>query len=321
MTSADPSDPSDLPSQRPRLDDLTRTSTFVVRSRQSRPNRPSTDCPFCVGGLEAPDPYDVRWFVNRWPAMDDDRCEMVLYTPDHDAEFWTLGTAGARKVVDLWAQRSAALGARDDVDYVLVFENRGAEDGATIPHPHGQIYAYADVPPVPLKELVDGVLEPDDIDDALVVSRHGDWVTWVPDAPTWPYELRLAPHAEAPDLIDPRCDRDGLAAALVDALARLDQLFDGPMPYMLWIHQRPFDGLVWPGARVHVHICPLYRSAGVQRYVAAAEQGAGVYFDPVEPSAAAAQLRALPGGDGAEVQSSAQTRVQTGAQADEGPVS
>ena len=72
---------------------------------------------------------------------------------------------------------------------------------------------------------------------------------------------------------------------------------------------------------MHVHICQLYRSAGVQRYVAAAEQGAGVYFDPVEPSAAAAQLRALPGGDGAEVQSSAQTRVQTGAQADEGPVS
>ena len=321
MTSADPSDPPDLPSQRPRLDGLTRTSTFVVRSRQGRPNRPSTDCPFCVGGLEAPDPYDVRWFVNRWPAMDDDRCEMVLYTPDHDAEFWTLGTAGARKVVDLWAQRTAVLGARDDVDYVLVFENRGAEVGATIPHPHGQIYAYADVPPVPLKELVDGVLEPDDIDDALVVSRHGDWVTWVPDAPTWPYELRLAPHAEAPDLVDPRCDRDGLAAALVDALARLDQLFDGPMPYMLWIHQRPFDGLEWPGARVHVHICPLYRSAGVQRYVAAAEQGAGVYFDPVEPSAAAAQLRALPGGDGAEVRATLQSTAQATAQTGREPIS
>lgn len=307
---ADPTDPTDQPSQRARLDDLTRTSTFVVRSRQGRPNRPSTDCPFCVGGLEAPDPYHVRWFVNRWPAMDDERCEMVLYTPDHDAEFWTLGTTGARKVVDLWAQRTAALGARDDVDYVLVFENRGAEVGATIPHPHGQIYAYADVPPVPLRELVDGVLEPDDIDDALVVARHGDWVTWVPDAPTWPYELRLAPHTEAPDLIDPRCDRDGLAAALVDALARLDQLFDGPMPYMLWIHQRPFDGLRWPGARVHVHICPLYRSAGVQRYVAAAEQGAGVYFDPVDPSAAAAQLRALPGGDVATAQAGVQTEQE-----------
>jgi UDPglucose--hexose-1-phosphate uridylyltransferase len=279
----------------PRLDHLTRQRTYVVGHRQGRPNRPSTDCPFCVGGLESPEPYDVRWFVNRWPAMPDERCEMVLYTPDHDAEFWALGVEGARKVVDLWAERTAALGSRDDVDYVLVFENRGADAGATIPHPHGQIYAYPEVPPVPLRELVDGVLLPDRIPDELVVGRHGDWLTWVPEAPTWPYELRLAPRTEAPDLVDGRCDRDGLAAALVDGLARLDQLFDEPMPYMLWIHQRPTDGGDWPGARVHVHVNPMLRAPGVLRYVAAAEQGGGVQFDPIDPVDAAAQLRGLPG--------------------------
>ena len=137
-----------------RLDPLTRRPTVIVGSRQGRPNLPAAGCPFCPGGLEAPEPYDVRWFPNRWPAMPDGRCEMVLYTPDHDAEFWTLGRAGARKVVDLWAERTAALGARDDVDYVLVFENRGPEVGATIPHPHGQIYAYPEVPPEPLRELL-----------------------------------------------------------------------------------------------------------------------------------------------------------------------
>ena len=44
-------------------------------------------------------------------------------------------------------------GARDDLAYVLVFENRGAEVGATIPHPHGQIYAFDTVPDQPLREL------------------------------------------------------------------------------------------------------------------------------------------------------------------------
>jgi UDPglucose--hexose-1-phosphate uridylyltransferase len=267
----------------------------IVGSRQSRPNLPTEGCPFCVGGIEAPDPYDVRWFPNRWPAMPDERCEMVLYTPDHDAEFWTLGVAGARKVIDLWADRTAALGARDDVDYVLVFENRGPEVGATIPHPHGQIYAYPEVPPEPLRELLDGVLRPDSVDPALVVCDHGDWTAWVPDAATWPYELRMAPRSEVPDLTDGRCDRDGLAAVLVDGLARLDQVFDAPIPYMLWIHQRPTDGGSWPGARVHVHVAPLYRAAGVQRYVAAAEQGGGLYFNPVAPIDAAAALRSLPG--------------------------
>ena len=65
------------------------------------------------------------------------------------------------------------------------------------------------------------MLEPDDVASDLVVGRHGDWVVWVPEAPTWPYELRLAPRSDAPDLVDERCDRDGLAAALVAA----DQLF------------------------------------------------------------------------------------------------
>ena len=129
-----------------RIDPFLDTVVHVVGARQKRPNLPSSGCPFCVGGVEAPEPYDVRWFTNRWPAMAGDRCEVVLFTPVHDASFWSLGVDGARKVVDLWANRTSELGLRDDVDYVLVFENRGAEVGATIAHPHGQIYAYDHVP-------------------------------------------------------------------------------------------------------------------------------------------------------------------------------
>ncbi|CAB4554422.1 unannotated protein [freshwater metagenome] len=82
---------------------------------------------------------------------------------------------------------------------------------------------------------------------------------------------------------------------LVDSLARLDQLFSEPMPYMLWIHQRPTDGGDWEDSRVHFHITPLLRSPGTQRYVAAAELGSGITFNPVQPAEAAAQLRACKG--------------------------
>lgn len=281
-----------------RLDELTRRPTVIVNSRQKRPNLPTGQCPFCPGGLEAPEPYDVRWFPNRWPAMPDGRCEMVLYTPDHDAEFWTLGPDGARRVVDLWTQRTAELGARDDVDYVLVFENRGPEVGATIAHPHGQIYAYPQVPPEPLRELVDGVLDVEHLPAELIVSQIGNWTAWVPAAAVWPYELRLADADGVGALTDPDCDHDGLAAILVDVLARLDQLFDAPMPYMMWFHQRPTDGGDWPNARLHLHISPLYRAPGVQRFVASAELGGGMTFNPVEPADAAAALRACPGAPG-----------------------
>ena len=88
--------------------------------------------------------------------MSGGRCEVVLYTPDHEATFWSLGVPGARRVIDLWAERTSVLGARDDLAYVLVFENRGAEVGATIPHPHGQIYAFDTIPDQPLLELERG---------------------------------------------------------------------------------------------------------------------------------------------------------------------
>jgi len=273
-----------------RADVHTGIRTYVVGSRQARPNLPDASCPFCPGGLEAPDPYDVRWFVNRWPSMPDEKCEVILYTSRHDATFWQLGPEGARKVVDLWADRTAALGARDDIAYVLVFENRGAEVGATIEHPHGQIYAFDFVPELPLRELDRGTVfsEPD---DRLVATAPG-WRAWVPEAPMFPYALLLVPDADVPDL--PSLDdegRQGLAMLLVDVLERLDRLFETEAPYMLWIHQRPFDDSDWPTARLHVEIVSPWRARGVTRFVAAGELGSGVYFNPVAPEAAAQSLR------------------------------
>jgi UDPglucose--hexose-1-phosphate uridylyltransferase len=273
-----------------RVDVHTGARTYVVGSRQKRPNLPPSGCPFCPGGLEAPDNYDVRWFPNRWPSMPDERCEVVLYTPEHDATFWSLGRPGARKVIDLWADRTEALGSRPEIQYVLVFENRGAEVGATISHPHGQIYAFDFVPDVPLRELSRrGAVE--DAGDRLVATSAG-WQAWVPEAPIFPYALRLAPDEAVPDL--PSLDdagRDGFADLLVDVLERLDRLFEAQTPYMLWIHQRPFDGGDWPSAFLHVEIVSPWRAAEVPRYVAAGELGSGVYFNPVSPEEAAASLR------------------------------
>ncbi len=272
-----------------RVDPLTGDATYIVRKRQKRPNLPETGCPFCVGGLESPDPYDVRWFKNRWPALPDGTAEVVLYSSVHDATFWELGCAGARKVVDLWAERTAELGKRDDVDYVLIFENRGPEVGATIAHPHGQIYAFDHVPELPARELATGRF--DDVGDRLV-SSAGTWQAWVPYAPSFPYALRLASTDAVADL--PSLDahqRDELAMLLVDVLERLDRLFDARTPYMLWIHQRPTDGGDWPEARLHFDIVSPWRSKGLIRFVAAGELGSGEFFNTVAPEVAAEQLR------------------------------
>jgi len=287
---------SDLPY---RIDPLTGDVAYIVAQRQGRPNLPSSGCPFCPGGREAPEDYDVFSFTNRWPPIPDGRAEVVLYTSDHDATLWSLGESGVRKVIDLWAERSAALGRRADVDYVLIFENRGPEVGATIAHPHGQIYAFDVVPPRASDELriadLAAAFGPDAAgsgNERLVTSDPGGWRAWVPWAATWPYEVLVAPSDPIPDL--PSLEDEGRASfarVLVDLLERYDRLFDSPLPYMFWIHQRPFDGDDWPRAWVHAHLAPLYRSAGTPRYVASGELGGEVFFNPVDPDRAAAALR------------------------------
>lgn len=291
-----------------RTDPLTGDLAYIVPARQGRPNLPGDGCPFCPGGLEAPEPYDVRAFPNRWPTLPDGRAEVVLYSPDHAATFASIGVEGAARVVELWAERTAALGARPDVAYVLVFENRGAEVGATISHPHGQIYAFDVVPPRPRAELEragPAALAPSAAGpgDERLVAAVGGWRAWVPWAATWPYELVVAPDpgadwAERPDVLADlpslgRAGRHGLAEVLVDCLARYDRLFDAPMPYMLWIHQRPFDGADHPPLATHVHLAPHLRAPETARFLAAAEQGAHVMLNTVDPATAAATLRSV----------------------------
>ncbi len=277
-----------------RIDPLTGAHVVVTPWRQQRPNRPQGSCPFCPGGLEAPGPYDVLYIKNRWPALPDGRHEVILHSPDHDSSFPALGEDKSAQVIELWSARTAALGSRDDVAYVFVFENRGRMIGSTIDHPHSQILAFGMIPPVAQAELSarDCRLCPDP-GDALLVTRLAGWQAVVPWAPSWPYELLISPCDHVADLpaAGPQL-RAGLAAMLVETLTRMERFLGRGTPYMLWIHQRPSGGGDWPAAHLHLHLAPALRAPGVARHLAAAELGAGVFFDPVDPRQAVADWRA-----------------------------
>lgn len=283
----------DVPSFDTRVDPHLGTVVHVVQARQGRPNLPQAGCPFCVGGLEAPEPYDAKSFPNRWPALGEGRCEVVLYTPEHDATFASLGVEGARRVVDLWAERTAALRSLPGVEFVLVFENRGPEVGATIAHPHGQIYAFDHVPSRPARRLAGG-WRPDPLPgERLVLEREG-WQVVAAHAPVFPVSLSVEPTTRIVDLpsMGDR-DRNELATVLVDLLGRLDRLHDQPLPYMMWMHQAPStpDPSVEPWFQVEI-VSP-WRAAGVPRFIAAAEVACEEYFNPVAPEDVAARLRGI----------------------------
>jgi UDPglucose--hexose-1-phosphate uridylyltransferase len=308
-----------------RFDGLTREWVNIVGERQSRPNRPLDDCPFCVGGLEAPDDYDVRWFENRWPALtpgasiDLDAAtasgitqlpaigaaEVILYSPNHGASVSTLSVPEMRKVVDLWAERTESLLARDEIEYVLVFETRGRDVGATIDHPHGQIYAYPFVPPAPAAEAA--VARDHGCQLCAEVAAeigHGErivytsdtWIAYVPFASAYPYGMRVVPRDHVPGFPSlTEGQRDGLSLVLPEVLARYDHLWGSPdervpqFGYCSWFHQAPKhdDGEY----HLHAHLAPPQRAPGVARYIASGELGSGTLSNPVVPEAAAAALR------------------------------
>lgn len=312
-----------------RVDPLTGEWVNIVGHRQARPNLP-VGCPFCVGGLESPEPYETHWFPNRWPAYEPGppidatagvsagtgplpavgAAEVVLYSPRHEGSLGSLGRDQIRKVVEMWAGRTAALLARPEVRYVLVFESRGEEVGATIHHPHGQIYGYPFVPPSPREEARRARRDPaatlaaevaaERADGRRVVVDHGGWVAYVPFASAYPYGMRLVPESPVgrlDQLTD--ADRDALAAVMEDVLCRYDRLWAGQpgaseiFPYLMWWHQAPGDDDPdgTDGYHLHLHLAPPQRAPGLARFVAAGELGSGTFSNPVVPEAAAAALR------------------------------
>ena len=276
-----------------RTDTYLGTVVHVVADRQNRPNLPIAGCPFCVGGLEAPEQYSVRSFPNRWPALEEGYCEVVLYSPDHDATFGTLTADEALSVVNLWAQRTQALQEMPDGEYVIVFENRGAEIGATISHPHGQIYAFDHVPPRPARMIAAG-WEPVVASDEHVIFEVDGWRVFSEYAAVYPVSIRIAPIHRIADLADMNAvDRAILAATLVRVFSALDALFDAPLPYMMWINQAPRMRDDWPDAWFNIEIVSPWRAQGLPRFIAGVEVASGEFFNPVDPADVAARLRAL----------------------------
>src|SRR5208283_1683641 len=102
-------------------------------------------------------------------------------------------------LMGVWRQRYKELGARADIDYVYIFENRGVEVGVTLHHPHGQIYGYPFLPPVPRLELAAdarrggcapcALLAEELRDGRRVIYENAALAAYVPRAARWPYEV------------------------------------------------------------------------------------------------------------------------------------
>lgn len=221
--------------------------------------------------------------------MPNDRCDVVLYTSEHNSSLAELPVDHVKDIVDLWALRTASLMSRQDVQNVLIFENRGREVGATIDHPHCQIYAFDHVPQRTLQRL-SNKWHPDPNQERRFIELEG-WAAWVTQAPIYPISIEIAPLTQIANLTSlNENDRINFSTILKNVLQSIEKLFDCKTPYMMWINQ---DAKSSFESWLHVEIVSPWRDKNVSRYIAAAEVATGEFFNPVNPEDLAERLRSL----------------------------
>ncbi len=293
--------------------------------RQERPHRPDDQCPFCPGSGKVPDQYDVYIYPNDFPSFSTPppnptiegsdfyrveksfgQCDVVLYHPEHTKTLAELPLEHIRLLIGLWQRRFRELATRPEVNYVLIFENKGDVIGVTIPHPHGQIYAFPFIPPKVQKRIDSAekhykekkeclfchILSEEKKDGRRIVTQNGSWIAFVPFFARFPYEVHILPktHVASIDALEKDQVID-LAQMLKTTLSKYDGLFGFSLPYMMLMYPAPTDGREYPHIHFSIEFLPLHRAKDKLKYLAGCETGAGTFINDVSAEEKARELR------------------------------
>jgi UDPglucose--hexose-1-phosphate uridylyltransferase len=286
--------------------------TIVAPARASRPadamagrDAGSSPCPFCAGNEAltppevdalrpaggAPDGpgWAVRVVPNKYPALEA-RHEVIVHAPEHEAELEDLDDGALAEVLGMWQRRIAAL-LEGGAAAATLIGNLGAGSGASLEHPHEQLFATPVVPPLLLDEILEAERHSSRYGTCVVCDEleragrrlvlGGDVTVWVPSATRFNGELWLAPSAHEADFR--AADTRAVAPALRRALTAVKASIGGA-PLNFWLHTAP------AGARgtFHWHLEFAPRTATLAGF----ELGTDMALVTKAPEAAAAEYRA-----------------------------
>lgn len=308
-----------------RWDPLLRTWVMMASRRQERPLLPEGQCPFCPGSGRVPDDYEILAYDNDFPALvldpprpdvaGDDllpvrpsfgKCEVTLYSPDHQVTLPELPPDHVVRLVEHWEERYRELGDIPGIDYVFIFENRGEAVGVTIHHPHGQIYAYPFIPLRVQAELASSrdhfeesgscllcdLLAREKLEKSRLVYAGGGFTAFVPSWAQYGYDVIIASDRHLGSLSEMEdVEMRGLALALRGVAGGYDGLFGFTFPYMMCMHQDPTDGGEYPYYHFHIEFYPPMRDRDKLKYSASSETGAWAHINTTVPEEKAAELR------------------------------
>jgi UDPglucose--hexose-1-phosphate uridylyltransferase len=307
--------------------------TVYAAHRMNRVQLPSRDaCPLCPGVLELPLPYQIAIFENRSPSMSyvegeqstpvppvdafdltvpaRGRCDMVVYSQEHDAKFAHMPLSDIYALVESWRDRYSEHMAEPEIQFTSIFENKGREAGMTLDHPHGQIYGFSFLPPDLQKQwdqtqafwkgnsgLWEKVIEKELRDQNRIIAETDGFLAAMPFYARYPYEVHVfAKRQGVSDLISMTpVERRELAGIMKNISLRYENLWGDQAVYgfpTLMLMQQLTKQSGAERYRFHIEFFPLQRSPEKLKYRASIETGTNTFLNDALPENQAAELRA-----------------------------
>jgi UDPglucose--hexose-1-phosphate uridylyltransferase len=312
-----------------RWNPLLATWTMVASNRQARPHLPKDWCPFCPGSGKVPEHYDVHAYDNDFPALtlhpeepdviggtpykvapNYGKCEVILYSPDHLSTLPALSVDHIYKLVNLLSERYLELAKDPKIKYIFQFENRGEEVGVTMPHPHGQIYAYSFLPQkiqIELEScnryfqeqqrcLLCDMNREEAAFQKRVIAENDGFIAYLPAFTDYPFGIFIVSKKHKGHIgeFDVQ-EKYQLASMLKNVTGTFDQLFDKLFPYMMCFHQTPVNCEEYKNSdeyyHFHIEFYPPLREANKIKFYASSEMGAWAACNPMAVEQTAELLR------------------------------
>lgn len=265
------------------------------------------DCYLCpgnlrAGGMQNPEYDSVFVFVNDFSALQNEIepfeynekglleaksergiCKVICFSPKHNLTLAEMEIKDIETVIKTWKKEYKKLGQKPSVNYVQIFENKGAIMGCSNPHPHGQIWAQESIPNKIIKEctaqkeyflkngrtLLSDYIKIEKQKNERIVFENESYVLLVPFWAVWPFEVMIISKREIQNILQftDKENRD-FAEIIKVAAIKYDNIFNVSFPYSAGMHQAPTDGNDYPEWHFHMHFYPpLLRSASIKKFM------------------------------------------------------
>ncbi|MCK0124899.1 UDP-glucose--hexose-1-phosphate uridylyltransferase [Gelidibacter sp. F2691] len=296
-------------------------------------NRPAhdPDCYLCAGntrinGEVNPDYKDVFVFTNDFAALqttspvfsvneglfkaesEQGICKVICFSPDHSKSLADMAVEDIGEVIRTWQAEYELLGSNEAINYVQIFENKGAVMGCSNPHPHGQIWSQSTLPNEVEKKdvhqktyynthkssLLGDYLTQELEANKRIIYQNDHFVVLTPFWAVWPFETMIVPKHNYTNISEMKeVETIAFAEAISKITKAYDALFQVSFPYSSGIHQAPTNGQ--DHSHWHWHMSfypPLLRSATVKKFMVGYEMFGSPQRD-ITAEQAADRLRAL----------------------------